>query len=52
MDRKDQSGTGKPGTNGWEWEANPKVGPELGKAFEMLDKKRPPSMVNLPLEIR
>lgn len=52
MDQKDQAGIGKPGDNGWEWKSNPEIRSELSKAFETLDKKRPPTMVTLPLEIR
>lgn len=52
MDRKNQAGTGQPGADGWEWKSKPEIRSELVKAFETLDKKRPPTMVTLPLEIR
>lgn len=52
MDRKDQAGIGQPGADGWEWKSNPEIRSELIKALETLDKKRPPTMVTLPLEIR
>lgn len=52
MDKKDKAGVGHPGADGWEWKEKPEIRAELGKAFEILDKKRPPAMVNLPLEIR
>lgn len=51
-DRKDKSGIGHPGSDGWDWKSNPEIRSELIKAFETLDKKRPPTMVTLPLEIR
>jgi DUF438 domain-containing protein len=52
MDLKDQAGIGQPGPNGWEWKSKPEIRSELKAAFETLDKKRPPTMVTLPLEIR
>lgn len=52
MDKKDQAGVGHPAADGWEWKEKPEIRAELGKAFETLDKKRPPTMVTLPLEIR
>ncbi len=52
MDRKDKAGIGQPGANQWEWKSQPDIRAELTKAFETLDKKRPPTMVTLPLEIR
>jgi hypothetical protein len=52
MDRKDQAGIGQPGAAGWEWKSKPEIRGELNAAFETLDKKRPPTMVTLPLEIR
>ena len=50
-DRKDQAGIGRPGPDGWTWKPLPEIRSELITAFEALDKKRPPSMVTLPLEI-
>lgn len=52
MDRKNQAGIGQPGADGWEWKSKPEIRSELSKALETLDKKRPPTMVTLPLEIR
>jgi|688.fasta_scaffold20999_8 hypothetical protein len=52
MDLKDQAGIGQPGASGWEWKSKPEIRAELNAAFETLDKKRPPNMVTLPLEIR
>ncbi|MFK7850544.1 MAG: DUF3450 family protein, partial [Akkermansiaceae bacterium] len=50
-DREDQAGIGKPSPDGWTWKSHPEIRPELITAFETLDKKRPPTMVTLPLEI-
>jgi hypothetical protein len=52
MDRKDKAGVGQPNAEKWEWKSNPAIRSELTAAFETLDKKRPPAMVTLPLEIR
>lgn len=52
MDRKDQAGVGQPGPEKWEWKSSPEIRSELTAAFDTLDKKRPPAMVTLPLEIR
>lgn len=51
-DRNDKAGIGRPGPGGWTWKPLPEIRPELITAFETLDKKRPPTMVNLPLEIK
>lgn len=50
-DRSDKAGIGRPGPEGWTWKPLPEIRSELITAFEALDKKRPPTMVNLPLEI-
>lgn len=52
MDLKDKAGIGQPGSTQWEWKSKPEIRAELTKALEALDKKRPPTMVTLPLEIR
>ena len=51
-DSKDKAGIGRPGPDGWTWSPVPEIRPELIIAFETLDKKRPPTMVTLPLELR
>jgi hypothetical protein len=51
-DRKDGAGIGTPGVDGWNWIAKPEIRADLLAAFDMLDKKRPPAMVRLPLEIQ
>jgi hypothetical protein len=50
--RKEGAGIGIPGPNGWTWQPKPQVRSELLAALDMLDKKRTPAMVQLPLEIR
>lgn len=51
-DKKESAGIGKPGADGWKWSTEPEIRAELLTTFDMLDKKRPPSMVRLPLEIQ
>lgn len=51
-DKKQSAGIGEPGTDGWTWTTKPEIRAELIAAFGMLDKKRPPAMVRLPLEIQ
>lgn len=51
-DRKQSAGVGQPGADGWTWTTMPEIRVELLAAFDMLDKKRPPAMVRLPLEIQ
>jgi hypothetical protein len=51
-DKKEGAGIGVPGADGWNWKAKPEIRAELIAAFGMLDKKRPPAMVRLPLEIQ
>lgn len=51
-DRNEKAGIGRPGPAGWIWKPLPEIRPELVITFETLDKKRPPTMVTLPLEIR
>lgn len=51
-DRKQGAGIGQPDTDGWKWTPKPEIRAELLAAFDTLDKKRPPAMVRLPLEIQ
>ncbi|QTN33228.1 DUF3450 family protein [Akkermansiaceae bacterium] len=51
-DGKGSGGIGRPGPSGWTWEARPALFPQIRSAFASLDKKSPPVMVELPLEIR
>ncbi|WP_411826898.1 DUF3450 family protein [Luteolibacter sp. AS25] len=50
-DGKSSSGIGQPGPDGWVWTPQPEIKGELLKAFETLEKTRPPSMVELPLKL-
>lgn len=51
-DRNQSAGVGEPGSEGWTWNTKPEIRAELIAAFDALDKKRPPAMVRLPLEIQ
>ncbi|MEP2775611.1 MAG: DUF3450 family protein [Luteolibacter sp.] len=51
-DRKGNAGIGQPGPDGWTWQARPEIHSELTTALATLDKKLPPTMVKLPLEIK
>jgi len=51
-DKKQSAGIGEPGNDGWKWTTKPEIRTELLAAFDSLDKKRPPTMVRLPLEIQ
>jgi len=50
--RGGNAGTGQPGPDGWVWNDQPGIADEINRIFDTLDKKRPPSMVKLPLEIK
>lgn len=47
-----RAGVGEPGTDGWSWQARPDIGGEVLKAFDTLDKKRPPGWVKLPVKLQ
>lgn len=51
MDRSGNAGFGIPTADGWEWTAQPELREELKKAFDQLDRKRPPEVVDLPVQI-
>ena len=51
-DRSGNAGVGEPGKDGWEWTAKPELNSEVVKAFDELDKKRPPELVELPVKIK
>jgi hypothetical protein len=50
-DRSGNAGTGVPGPEAWSWQADPSINREVLRAFEILDQKRPPSRVELPLQV-
>ena len=45
------AGTGTPGTDGWVWKSQPALHSSISSAIDTFDKKVPPSMIELPLEI-
>lgn len=51
-DRSGNAGMGEPGKDGWEWTSKPELNGEVVKAFDELDKKRPPELVELPVKIK
>ncbi len=50
-DRSGNAGIGLPGAGGWEWKADPALNRRVLRAFDILDQKRPPARVELPLQI-
>lgn len=50
-DRSGNAGVGVPGADGWQWTPRPELSDELRKAFDQLDRRRPPEMVDLPVSI-
>lgn len=50
--RKEGAGIGSPDSDGWTWKAQPEIRTELLAALDMLNKKSPPAMVRLPMEIQ
>ena len=50
-DRSGNAGVGIPGPDGWEWKAQPELSEVLGNVFDQLDRKRPPEVVELPVQI-
>ena len=51
-DRSGNAGVGEPAKNGWVWTSMPDLNKEVVKAFDELDKKRPPEVVKLPVKIK
>lgn len=45
------AGIGTPGPNGWEWRADPALAAELRKGLAMLEKRRPPAELKLPMAV-
>lgn len=45
------AGIGKPGPEGWVWKSRPNLHSAVTNAFATMDKKLPPSMIDLPMEI-
>ncbi|GAA5480905.1 hypothetical protein Hsar01_00109 [Haloferula sargassicola] len=51
-DRSGNAGIGVPAEGGWKWEGRPELAGEIVKAFDELDRKRPPELVELPVKIQ
>ncbi|WP_193213853.1 DUF3450 family protein [Luteolibacter marinus] len=51
-DRSGNAGTGEPAEEGWVWASRPELNGEVLNAFDQLDKKRPPALVELPVKIK
>ncbi len=50
-DHNGGAGVGVPGAAGWTWQSNPGLAEEVASAFDQLDRKRPPELVELPVKI-
>ena len=50
-DRSGNAGVGVPGKEEWKWASRPELYEELTKVFDQLDRKRPPEVVELPVQI-
>jgi hypothetical protein len=44
------AGLGQPGPDGWTWREEPDIAPPLKHALAVLDKKRPPEILRLPVQ--
>jgi len=45
------AGIGVPGAEGWSWSSRPEIHGEVDKALAELDRRRPPELVRVPVEI-
>ena len=50
-DRAGNAGIGIPAADGWQWQPDPDLNRRILRAFDILDQKRPPTRVELPLHI-
>jgi len=50
-DRSGNAGLGFPESAGWKWQSRPELAGEVLKAFDELDRRRPPELVKLPVRI-
>jgi len=50
-DRSGNAGTGTPAADGWAWQSDSAINRNVLRAFDILDQKRPPARVALPLQI-
>lgn len=51
-DRSGNAGLGDPGPDGWKWQSKPEIAGEVRSALDQLDRKRPPEVVELPVQIK
>ena len=51
LGRDGYAGYGKSTMDGWEWTDAPEIAGALKEIFEIMDKKRPPATVTLPLKL-
>ncbi len=51
-DRSGRAGVGEPSADGWKWQARPEIHGEVRKAIATLDKRRPPALVELPVQVQ
>jgi hypothetical protein len=47
-----EAGVGRPGSDGWVWEADPDLAPRIAEVVEILQNKRSPKFVSLPVRIQ
>ncbi len=50
-DRGKLAGIGRPTADGWQWTPRPELHGEVTKAFSILDQKRPPALLELPVTL-
>jgi hypothetical protein len=50
-DSRGGAGVGVPGPGGWTWRSEPQLAGAISSAFDQLDRKRPPELVELPVKI-
>lgn len=51
-DRSGNAGVGVPTEAGWSWASRPELEDEVVMAFDEIDRKRPPELVRLPVQIQ
>jgi hypothetical protein len=47
-----EAGVGHPGAGGWAWEIDPGLAPRIAEVVEILQNKRSPKFVPLPVRIQ
>ena len=46
-----EAGIGRPGPDGWQWQAVRQIGPDVANALEILQGKQSPAFVSLPVRL-